>query len=114
MLLLVVATAVWQIWSCDGLGCVRPSTVSYLLWMMAAPTTVATGIPLYFSTGAVAAALGSSLVIWLVLGRWAAGRATADVDATWRDFWAELAVMAVAVWAGLGVGALAIVVWLGR
>lgn len=114
MILLAAAGAVWQGWSCDGLACVRPSSLAYLLWLMAAPTTVATGIPLYFSTTAVLGALASSVVIWLVLGRWAAGRATADVDATWRDFWAELAVMAVAMWAGLGVGALAIVVWLGR
>lgn len=110
--LAVAAIAVWVGWSCTSVGCVKPSLLTYGLLLLAAPTALLTGLPWILEPLSVGGALVSSAVLWLVLGRWAAGRVTADVDATWRDFWAEFVVMAVGVWLGIAGGFAVITLWM--
>lgn len=112
LLLGVVALGVWVGWSCSSLGCVKPSLLSYGLVLLAVPTALFTGLPWLIEPINVGGALASSALLWLVLGRWAAGRVTADVDATWRDFWAEFGIMATGVWLGIAGGFAVITLWM--
>jgi hypothetical protein len=96
-----VALAVRVGWSCTSIGCVKPSLLSYGLVLLAVPTALLTGLPWLLGPVNVGGALATSALLWLVLGRWAAGRVTTDVDATWRDFWFEFGIMATGVWLGI-------------
>jgi hypothetical protein len=112
VLLGAVALGVRVGWSCTSVGCVKPSLLSYGLALLAVPTALLTGLPWLLGPVNVGGALASSAVLWLVLGRWAAGRVTADVDATWRDFWLEFGTMASGVWLGIAVGFGVIRLWM--
>lgn len=112
LLLGAAALAVWVGWSCTSIGCVKPSMLSYGLVLLAVPTALLTGLPWLLGPLNVGGALASSALLWLVLGRWAAGRVTADVDATWRDFWAEFGIMAVGVWLGIAGGLGVVTLWM--
>jgi hypothetical protein len=83
--------------------------VVWLLALCAVPTGLLLGLPWTASAPMLAAAVASSVLFWLLMGRWAAVRATRDVDARWRHVAVELLPTAVAVWAGqlAGMGAAA-------
>lgn len=112
--LLAVAAVVFFAFPCDGAACVKPSLFSYVLVLLAAPTALLAGLPWFLHPLNVALAALTSLVLWLVLGRWAARRATEDVDATWKTYAGELAFMLAGVWGGIIVGLLVIGLWLSH
>jgi hypothetical protein len=112
--LLGVAGAIWVAWPCDGIACVKPSLAAYGLGMFAVPTALLAGLPWFIGGLTIAAAAITSAVLWIGMGRWAAARATADVDATWRTFWVELLTMAAGVWCGVLGGLAATGIWLSR
>jgi len=110
--LIGVATGVYLWFPCSGTGCVEPTLFSGLLLLLAAPTSLISGLPWLLTPLTIGIAAGSSLVMWLVLGRWAGRRATEDVDATWRSFWVEMLWMTGGVWAGVIGGLGAMYLWL--
>ena len=81
-------------WPCSSTDCVEPTLFSALLLLLAVPTSLISGLPWLLTPVTIGIAAGSSLVMWLVLGRWAGRRATVDVDATWRSYWVEMGWMA--------------------
>jgi hypothetical protein len=89
--LALVAAIIIQTWPCDGTACGKPYAGAWGLVLFALPTALATGIPWIVSPINVVLALGTSLALWVVFGRWASQRATEDVDATWWTFWREVA-----------------------
>jgi hypothetical protein len=111
IVLLAGAGAIWAWWPCGTSSCTRPLAVVWLLALLAVPTSVLVGLPWTAGPVTLAAAGTSSVVLWLALGRWAAVRATRDVDATWRDVWLELCWSVAGLWAGViaGLGAVAFV-----
>jgi hypothetical protein len=90
--------------SCSGYGCVRPSSTAWGLFLLVAPTAIPAGLPWFAGPITYAATIVSSLVMWLLFGRWAARRATSDVDASWPAYFRELAFIVLGLWAGLGLG----------
>lgn len=112
--LLLVASLAFFAVPCDGAECVRPTLFSYVLVLLAAPTALLAGLPWFLHPLNVAFTTLTSLVLWLVLGRWAAHRATEDVDATWTTYAGELAFMLVGIWGGIIVGLLVIGLWLSH
>jgi hypothetical protein len=98
--------------SCTGYECVRPSSTAWGLFLLVAPTAIVAGLPWFAGPLTYTATLVSSLVMWLAFGRWAARRATSDVDATWRAYWRELAFIVLGLWAGLGLGLLGMFLFL--
>ena len=112
LFVLALAAVVWFGWSCQGTACTRPSLLAWFLLMLAVPSTLPSGLPWLFGPASIAVALGTSAVMWLVFGRWAARRATRDVEAGWGAFWTELSSMVLGVWAGVAVGLAAIYLWL--
>lgn len=90
--------------SCEGIECVRPTLATWLLLLLVAPTAIVAGLPWFIGPVTLGATAASSLVMWLAFGRWAARRATADVDAGWRAYWRELAFIVLGLWLGLGLG----------
>lgn len=110
----LVGALLWLIAPANGLSGAVPSLIAYLLALLAIPTVLATGLPFYGEGWRIAAAVVSSALLWLALGRLAAGRATRDIDAGWREYAVEIATMTVAVWAGVLVGLLAMAVILNR
>jgi hypothetical protein len=111
--LVVVAAVVLGAWPCDGTSCAQPYSGAWLLVLMAFPTALAVGLPWIVSPLNVAAAVVSSVVMWIGFGVWASRRATSDIDATWWTYWRELAFMAGGVFAGILFGLLAMAVILG-
>ena len=99
-------------WPCSSTDCVEPTLFSALLLLLAVPTSLISGLPWLLTPVTIGIAAGSSLVMWLVLGRWAGRRATVDVDATWRSYWVEMGWMAAGVWAGVLGGLSAMYLWL--
>lgn len=99
-----LALAVWVGWSCAGTACVRPSLAVWGLVLLAAPTALLAGMPWFTGPISLGATAVSSLALWVGCGRWAARRATADVDAGWRAYWAELGFLVGGIWAGVLVG----------
>lgn len=112
--LVVLAALLFYGYPCEGSACVRPTLASYLLLLLAAPTALLAGLPWFLHPLNLLVAVGSSLVMWLVLGRWAARRATEDVDATWRTYLGELALLLVGVWGGIVVGLAVVGLWLSH
>jgi hypothetical protein len=110
----VVGAILWTLAPPNGVSGAVPSLFAYLLALLAMPTLLATGLPFYGEGWRVVAAIVSSGLLWLALGRLAAGRATRDIDAGWRDYFAEIATMTVAVWGGVLVGLVAMAVILSR
>jgi hypothetical protein len=80
---------------------VAPSLVTYGLAGLALPTAVPSGLPLVATPLTATIAFATSALVWMLLGRWAARRATASPVATWREWWLELATLVVGVWAGI-------------
>ncbi|MCU1396416.1 MAG: hypothetical protein JWM34_4844 [Ilumatobacteraceae bacterium] len=76
--------------------------------VLAAPTTMAFGVPLATGSGKIVLGVLTSAVLWLVLGFVAARRATRSPVASWRDFWREYLWLAAGVWVGV-VAALVVV-----
>ncbi len=112
--LLVVAALTFFAYPCDGSACVKPSLLSYLLVLLAAPTALIAGLPWFLHPVNLAIAIGTSLLLWMGLGQWAARRATEDVDATWATYVGELAFMLAGVWGGIIVGLLVVGLWLSH
>lgn len=112
--LVLLAGLLFYGYPCEGSACVRPTLASYLLLLLAAPTALLAGLPWFLHPLNLLGAVGSSLVMWLFLGRWAARRATEDVDATWRTYAAELALVLVGVWGGIVVGLAIVGLWLSH
>lgn len=110
--LLIVAGFAFYVYPCDGASCVKPTLLSYLLVLLAAPTSILAGLPWIIHPMSIGIAAFSSLVLWLGLGRWAARRATEDVDATWATFAGELAFMLAGIWGGIVVGLTVVGLWL--
>lgn len=100
--------------SCTGYECVRPSSMAWGLFLLVAPTAIVAGLPWFAGPVTYGITAASSLVMWLAFGRWAARRATDDVDATWRAFWRELAFIVAGLWGGLALGMLGIFLFLTR
>lgn len=112
--LVVLAGLLFYGYPCEGSACVRPTLTAYLLLLLAAPTSLLAGLPWFLHPLNLLAAGGTSLVLWLVLGRWAARRATDDVDATWGSYAGELAFMLAGVWGGIIVGLSIVGLWLSH
>lgn len=108
----VLVLALFVRWvPCDGV-CFGPMAFSWLLVLWAVPTALVVGIPWLDGGLVYGLAVTTSLLWWLVAGRWAAGRATAaDVDAGWGGYARELAVLSGAVWAGVLAGLAGPVLW---
>jgi hypothetical protein len=113
-LLLPAAMAVlgYLIW--NGSEGVRPALLVWFLGALAMPTAVLVGLPLFATAATLWAAAGTSAVVWLLLGRYAARRATRAPIATWRDWWREFIVLTLAMWAGIGAGLLTMAFVLSR
>jgi hypothetical protein len=77
--------------------------IGLLAGVTAAPGLLAVGAPIA-EQSTYPAAIIASAVFWAVLGLIAAWRATRRPVATWRDFWAAYAWLAVAVVVGAGIG----------
>jgi len=86
----------------------------FLLALMAAPVLPMAGVPLRTGTGVILVAVGASALLWLLLGVFAAQRATRSAQPRWARFWGEYAWMLLAVWTGTAVGLLAANLVLGR
>lgn len=87
----LLATIILRVWPCEGTACGEPYLGAWGLVLFAVPTALAVGLPWVSSPINIALALLSSLVAWVLFGKWASRRATQDVDATWWDFWREVA-----------------------
>ncbi|MCB1018058.1 MAG: hypothetical protein KDB10_23435 [Acidimicrobiales bacterium] len=112
--LLGLAAAIFFGYPCEGSACVRPSLVSYFLVLLAAPTALLAGLPWFLHPLNVGLTVVSSVVLWVALGRWSARRATEDVDAGWRAYVAELALVLAGIWGGIVVGLAVVGLWLSH
>lgn len=74
---------------------------SFLLAVLAAPGLLMTGVPLSHGTAAWAVGLGTSALLWVLIGVVASRRATRTPAASWRDFWREYVWLAAGVWLGV-------------
>jgi hypothetical protein len=106
LVLVLLALAVLRLWPCDGTSCGQPHLGAWGLVLFAFPTALATGLPWFVSPVNLALTVVTSLGLWVAFGVWAARRATADVDATWRSYWREVAFYAGGVVVGVIVGLL--------
>lgn len=107
---LVLATLGLLIWVAApdrGMNGATQSFAGYGLGLLAMPTTLLTGFPLFGGAWRVLLTIVSSAALWIVLGRWATRRASRGAPPSWRSFAGELGSMAAGVWAGLLVGLLA-------
>lgn len=86
----------------------------FLLALLAAPLLPAFGAPLRPGTGAVVAAVAASAVLWLLLGTFAAQRATRSASAGWGRFWSELVWLTACAWLGAVLAVVAANLVLGR
>jgi hypothetical protein len=105
------AAAVLSLWgstsSGRGLG-------GFALALLAAPALTVAGVPLRSGAQVVLLSVAASALLWLMLGWFAARRATRGLPATWGRFWGEFAWMAMAVWVGTGLAVLGANLVLGR
>jgi hypothetical protein len=91
--------------SCPTVGaCNTRAVTSWVLPALALPTAVLAGLPIETGTNRLAIVAATSALVWMVIGRIAARRATARPIASWRDFAREFAWLAVAVWIGVLMG----------
>ncbi len=86
----------------------------FVLAVLAAPALPMAGVPLRTGTGVILVAVGASALLWLLIGVFAALRATRSGQPRWARFWGEYAWMLLAVWTGTAVGLLAANLVLGR
>jgi hypothetical protein len=100
-LVLAAAIFVWRAWPCDGSACWTKGKFGFVLAELAAPTLLAVGYPLQSSTARLLVAAFTSIVMWMIIGGWAASRAVRSPVATWRDWVREYVVILIAVWAGV-------------
>ena len=112
--LLLVAGAAYLLYPCSGTACVKPTLFAYFLVLLAAPTALLAGLPWFLDPLNLATAFATSLLLWVLLGRWASRRATEDVDATWGSYAAELALVLAGIWGGLVVGLAVVGLWLSH
>ena len=89
---------------CSGRSCAVPGAVGTVLAGMAVPTAPVVGLPWRGGAVVVAAALATSVALWLGLGAVAARRATRSPAADWRDWRRSYVALVAAVWAGLAGG----------
>ncbi|MFZ9795684.1 MAG: hypothetical protein ACO3D8_05375 [Ilumatobacteraceae bacterium] len=86
--------------------------VGFALIVAACPLLVAFGVPITSSVGTIAIGVALSLVSWLVLGQWAAYRATKRPVADWRDWrsvmWPLSLAMIIGGFAGFALFALSV------
>jgi hypothetical protein len=86
--------------------------VGFALIVAACPLLVAFGVPITSSVGTIAISVALSLVSWLVLGQWAAYRATKRPVADWRDWrsvmWPLSLAMIIGGFAGFALFALSV------
>ena len=86
--------------------------VGFALIVAACPMLVAFGVPITSSVGTIAIGVALSLVSWLVLGQWAAYRATKRPVADWRDWrsvmWPLALAMIIGGFAGFALFALSV------
>jgi hypothetical protein len=105
IVLLGAMTAAKAVVSCPAAGaCNGRAVTSWVLPALALPTAVLAGLPIETGTTRLAIVAVTSALVWMVIGRIAASRATARPIASWRDFVREFAWLAVAVWIGVLVG----------
>jgi hypothetical protein len=100
-LVLAAAIFVWRAWPCDGSACWTKGKFGFVLAELAAPTLLAVGYPLQSSTARLLVAAFTSIVMWMIIGGWAASRAVRSPVATWRDWVREYVVILIAVWGGV-------------
>jgi hypothetical protein len=86
----------------------------FLLALLAAPLLPAFGAPLRAGSAAVIGAVLASAVMWLLLGAFAAKRATRLVSAGWGRFWGEYLWLTSCVWLGAALAVVAANLVLGR
>ena len=86
--------------------------VGFALIVAACPLLVAFGVPITSSVSTIAIGVALSLVSWLVLGQWAAYRATKRPVADWRDWrsvmWPLSLAMIIGGFAGFALFALSV------
>lgn len=86
--------------------------VGFALIVAACPLLVAFGVPITSGIGTIAIGVALSLVSWLVLGQWAAYRATKRPVADWRDWrsvmWPLSLAMIIGGFAGFALFALSV------
>jgi hypothetical protein len=75
---------------------------------MGAPTGVLAGLPWTHGPIPIAVALGTSIGLWVGIGRWAATRATRSPVADWADWRREYWWLVIPLWIGSGVAAVAL------
>lgn len=105
----LLAALVIRLWPCEGTACGEPYLGAWGLVLFAVPTALAVGLPWISSPINITFALITSLAAWVMFGKWAGRRATQDVDATWWDFWREVAFYAGGVALGV-IGGLLVMV----
>jgi hypothetical protein len=105
----LLAAIVLRLFPCEGTACGEPYLGAWGLVLFAVPTALAVGLPWVSGPINVTLALLSSLAAWVFFGKWASQRATQDVDASWWDFWREVAFYAGGVVLGI-VGGLLVMV----
>lgn len=86
----------------------------FALAVLAAPALPMAGVPMRSGTDVMLIAVGASALLWLLLGVFAAQRATRSAQPRWARFWGEYAWMLLAVWTGTACGLLAANLVLGR
>jgi hypothetical protein len=80
----------------------------FLLTVLAGPTVLLLGVPVTGGTLRYAIGAATSAAMWLLIGWWAAARATRVPVASWRDWFREYCWLAIPVWLGaLAAGAVA-------
>jgi hypothetical protein len=82
--------------------------------VLAAPLLPAFGAPLRSGSGAVTGAVVASAGLWFVLGAFAGRRATRTPFGGWGRFWGEYLWLAMCVWVGAALAAVAANLVLGR
>jgi hypothetical protein len=115
IVLLAVMAAARTLIACPPSGaCTGRAATAWVLPALALPTAVLAGLPMESGTGRLAIVVATSALLWLVVGRIAAKRATQRPIATWRDFGREFAWLAGAVWIGVLIGVVLIGVGVGH
>jgi hypothetical protein len=100
-LLLGLAFVLWRVVPCQGAACRTQGAGGWLAALMALPTTLATGLPWESDPRRYAIAIGTSALLWMLLGRWAARRASRRPITGWREYWREYLWFLIPVWFGV-------------
>ena len=99
-----VAGAIFTI-PCQGSQCVVRHGPGWGIGALGAPTAVLVGLPWNRGPIVLGTAIASSVMLWLVLGRWAARRATRSPVADWQDWRREYWWLTVPLWIGTALAA---------